>query len=72
MYHYIKEFCQYNLHLNMAVCQHESSSHVVWPYVALISDSVVMVKMLDSDSRRLASRKRECEPFFLCLHEALT
>ena len=49
MYHYIKEFCQFNLQLNMAV--HQSESKVPWPVVAIISDSVVMWKQLEADGR---------------------
>lgn len=49
MYHYIKEFSQYNLQLNMAVIQ--SESRVPWPLVAIISDSVAMWKQLQADGR---------------------
>ena len=50
MYHYIKEFAQYNLQLNMAAA-HQSESKVVWPMIAIISDSVVMWKQLEPDGR---------------------
>lgn len=48
MYHYIKEFCQYNLQLNVAA--HQSESKMVWPAVAIISDSVVMWKQLQTNA----------------------
>lgn len=49
MYHYIKEFCQYNLRLSMMASQSESK--LVWPMVAIISDSVVMWKKMQADGR---------------------
>lgn len=49
MYHYIKEFSQYNLELNMTM--HADPSLWVWPVIAIISDSVVMLKKLDKDGK---------------------
>lgn len=55
MYHYIKQFSQHNLQLNIAAVQSEGLSRgggLVWPVIAIISDSVVMVKKLESDGSR--------------------
>ena len=52
MYHWIKEFAQYNLHLNNAELEYEGPSRIVWPLTAIISDNVVMMKKIESESGR--------------------
>lgn len=47
-YHLLKQFVQYNFALNM---QFNTSSKIVWPLVAFMSDSVVMWKKLRPSGR---------------------
>lgn len=51
MYHLIKEFAQYNLQLNMSH-QSECMAKLVWPLVAIVSDSLVMYKRLEPGGKR--------------------
>ena len=53
MYHYIKQFAQFNWQLNMAAhTEVVPPSCLVWPLVAIVSDSVVMFKRIETEEKQ--------------------